>query len=279
MIYVVAVIIIVAGIAAYFYVQNHGFSSMIWKEVDRIAEGSPVHPEPVRDAESLPEPLRRYLRYANPGDRAPAGFARLRHGGRFKIKPGAEWLDIRGEEYFLCSAPALIWSGRVKQNALVWIRARDKYIDRTGNMLIKVRGALTLGDVRGREMDISTLLRYLSEMPWYPTAFLTVPGMQFEEIDAHTVGVIMTDGSYTVTGRFTVNDEGAITRFYTEDRYREEDGKQVQSPWYGTYDDYRDVDELRVPHHVEVFWQLPEGEFQYVDFHITEIQYDIPAPF
>lgn len=283
MIFIVAALIVIVGVAAYFYVQNHGFSSMIWKEVEEMAEGSPLHPEPVIDPADLPEPVRRYLAFAIPDlpspEFRPAGFARLRHGGDFRLQPGAAWLPIRGAEYFLCSRPAFIWTATVKQNALAWFRARDKYARQRGQMLVRLRGALPLIDAAGPDMDRSSLIRYLSEMPWFPTAFLTVPGLTWKEIDPHTVEATLRDDPHTVTGRFTVDDSGAITAFATEERTREVNGAQVRTAWKGLYADYRAADGVVIPHRAEVLWELPEEDFSYARFAIEEIQYDIPAPF
>jgi hypothetical protein len=273
------ILILVIGILLYFFVQNHGMHSMIWNEVRELAEGSPVEPDSAADADDLPAPLRRYLSFAIDEGRSNAGFARLRHGGTFRLQPDADWLPIRGEEYFHASAPGFVWTGVVRPNPLAWVRARDKYIGGRGEMLIRLRGAVTLGRSAGPEMDRSSLLRYLAEMPWFPTAFRTVEGLQWTEVDAHTAEAVLTHAGETVTGRFTVGDTGEITGFTSQDRFREVDGKQVRTVWKGAYRNYREVDGMRVPHDVEVTWELEDGDFPYARFQVTGIEFDVPVPF
>ena len=274
-----ALLIIIIGIAAYFYVQNHGFWSMIWKEVEQLTEGSAVEPDPVRGMSELPVAMQRYLRFAIPDERPAAGLLRLQHGGTLTLKPGMDPLPIEGEEYFHCSDPAFIWTGRARMKPLVWVRARDKYLHGRGNMLVKLRAAVTLADSRGPEMDSSSLLRYLAEMPWLPSSFLAVPGLVFTQVDDRTVEVHLTHRSITVSGRFTIDDDGAMTNFHSEDRYREDNGTMVRCPWKGEYRDYREVDGFRIPHEATVAWELPEGDFPYAHFQLTCAEYDIPAAF
>ncbi len=275
----IAILIIILGILAYFYVQNHGMHSMIWDEVRELAESSGPDAENVVDPAALPAALQRYLAYAIEEERGNPGFVRLRHGGVFRLKPDAEWLPILGEEYFHASEPGFLWQGVVKTNPLTWVRARDKYIGGKGEMLIRLRGALILGQSTGEEMDRSSLLRYLAEMPWFPTSFRTVEGIEWTEIDPHTVEAAMTHAGKTVTGRFHIDDGGEITAFSSGDRFREVDGTPVRTMWKGSYRNYREVDGMRVPHDVEVLWELEEGDFSYARFQLTTIEFDVPAPF
>ena len=60
-------------------------------------------------------------------------------------------------------------------------------------MFIKMLGVKTIGDVRGEEMDYSSLVRYLNEMMWFPTAFLN-DNIRWEAVDQNSARVTITDG-------------------------------------------------------------------------------------
>ncbi len=270
---------LIVAFAAYLYVQHQSFSSMVWREVRELAGDPPQALEAAIGIPSLPAPLQRYLEYAIVDGRAPATFARLRHGGTFRRSADEPWFPIRGEQYYDTAEPAFVWSATMKLNPLLWVRGRDKYLNGHGHMLIKPLSAFTAVDASGSEMDQSTLLRYISEMPWFPTAFLTVHGMTYAAIDDSTVEVRMTHGGSSVSARFTIDEQGAITQFSTEDRYREIDGAMLRQPWTGRYGDYAEFDGMRVPTSAEVAWQTPEGELPYARFRIEQMEYDIPSPF
>ncbi|MBR9978411.1 MAG: hypothetical protein KFH87_10005 [Bacteroidetes bacterium] len=273
------VVFILLAVGAYFYVQHQSFHGMVWEEVRDMVGEHPVALDVVRERDSLPAPMRRYLDWALPGDRAPATFARLRHGGTFRRSADEDWFSIRGEQYYATAEPAFIWAATMKMNPLLWVRGRDKYVDGRGHMLIRLLSAITVVDAAGPEMDRSTLLRYMSEMPWFPTAFLTVPGIEFSAPDDSTVELRMTHAGHTVSGRFTIAADGAVTRFYTEDRYREMEGEMVRMPWYGEYADPKLFDGMRIPTAAEVAWQTPEGPLPYVRIAIERMEYDVPLPF
>ncbi len=276
---VFVVVFIILAAAAYLYVQHHSFSSMVWKEVRELAGDPPNALETVVDPAVLPVPLRRYLAHVIKGGRAPATFARMRHGGTFRRSADENWFPIRGEQYYATAEPAFVWAATMKMNPFVWVRGRDKYTEGRGNMLIKLLSAVTVADAAGPEMNQSTLLRYISEMPWFPTAFLTVPGIGYVGIDDDSFELHMTHGGSTVRGRFTVDAQGAITDFFTEDRYRDDDGNMLRTPWAIRYGECEWFDGMRIPVFGEARWLLPESEFPYARFRIERMEYDIPAPF
>lgn len=270
---------LVASAVVYLLVQHQSFSSMVWREVRELAGEAPQSLEPVADRASLPVAMRRYLDWALPADRTPATFARLRHGGTFRRSTEEPWFPIRGEQYYDTAEPAFVWAATMKLNALLWVRGRDKYTHGHGHMLIKPLAAFTAVDATGPEMDQSTLLRYLSEMPWFPTAFLTVPDIEYRDAGPDCFEAVLTHGGRTVRGRFTIAADGALSRFDTDDRYREIDGAMIRMPWYGTYDDPAVFDGMRVPTSAAVSWETPEGPLTYARFVIERLEYDLPQPF
>lgn len=272
-------LVLLAAVVVYLLVQHQAFSSMVWREVRELAGDPPRSLEPVVDRATLPDPMRRYLAWALPGDRAPATFARLRHGGTFRRSLVEAWLPIKGEQYYDTAEPAFVWAATMKLNPLLWVRGRDKYVGGHGHMLIKPLSAFVAVDAAGPEMDISTLLRYMSEMPWFPSAFLTVPGIEYTAVDADTIELRMTHGGITVHGRFTFDAEGKVRRFETGDRFREIDGKMIRMPWYGIYDGWGTVEGMHIPLSAEVAWDTPEGPLTYARFVIERMEYDIPHPF
>ena len=59
-------------------------------------------------------------------------------------------------------------------------------------MQIKLGALVDLINARGETLDQGALMRYLSEMVWFPAAFLG-PNVSFEPIDDHAARVTLTD--------------------------------------------------------------------------------------
>jgi hypothetical protein len=66
-------------------------------------------------------------------------------------------------------------------------------------MLIKAASLFTVADARGKEMDQGEMMRYLSEMMWFPSAFLE-DNISFEAADATSARVTLTDHGTAATG-------------------------------------------------------------------------------
>jgi len=71
---------------------------------------------------------------------------------------------------------------------------RDKYDGREGNMLVKLLSTMPIADAKGPEVDVSSIHRYIDEMPWFPTAFLNEEYIAWEPIDSFHAKAVITDG-------------------------------------------------------------------------------------
>lgn len=47
--------------------------------------------------------------------------------------------------------------------------------------------------------------------------------------------------------------------------------------WYALVYGYKEFNGIRLPAKGEVFWKLPDGDFSYYQFEITEIEYNKPV--
>ena len=164
----------------------------------------------------------------------------------------------------------------MKRYPAVWVDGRDKYVEGAGNMLIKPMGLFAVVDASGPEMDTSALIRYLSELPWLPSALLPGPYLRWETIDDYSARAIIADRGREASGVFTFDDAGLATEFSTEERYREANGQFIRTPWVGHFDAYREVAPgIRIPSGGEVGWVLPdEGYSPYVRIQLTEVAYE-----
>ena len=226
------------------------------------------------DIEGLPEPVQRYFKYSIKEGQAYIQFARLEHTGSFRMDVGRDWYPVEGKECFTADVPAFIWYGKVKMNPLVWVKARDKYHNGTGNMLIKLQSTIKIADEQGRELSQSDLVRWLGEAPFFPTALLPGKDLRWEEIDSDSARVIVEDHGLHVSGVFYFNEKGQITRFLTHDRFRTVDYRQVNDPFNGYYRDYQEYNGFMIPTEIEAVWDLDEGNFSYAKFKVEDIQYE-----
>lgn len=122
--------------------------------------------------EQLPGPVKRYFRHVLKEGQRSIHRAAVTHGGLFRTGETSEWLPIEGEEYFTAWPPGFVWYGRVKLIPFVWVQARDRYIHGRGDLNIKLLSMVKVKGLSGPEIDQGTLLRWLTEAVWFPTALL-----------------------------------------------------------------------------------------------------------
>lgn len=230
------------------------------------------------DLEGLPPPVRRYLEMVLRKRTVPARAVRLRHGGRFRTKPGQPWLPIRGEQYFSADPPGFVWWGRVRVAPGLWIDAQDKSMAGEGHMRVMVASTWPLADVGGPEIDQGALLRLLAEMVWFPTALLDSQYVSWTPRDSASSEAKLSVCGRDVSATFHFGQDG-LPQKVTAHRYRDVGGKGVLTPWSGEMRNFRAQDGLLMPHEVEVSWQLESGTFPYARFSLERIDFDRPEPF
>ncbi|MCQ1535689.1 hypothetical protein FTO70_08350 [Methanosarcina sp. KYL-1] len=256
-------------------VNSHLFNRKIEEEIEALAEISASTPDRAfscSQIEAYPEPVQRYFRHVMKAGQPYIKSAILTQTGLFRPKEGQAWMPLSAEQYFTSGEPAFIWKARVKKGP-VWIDARDKYYSGKGNMLIKPFSAITAADAKGPEMDVSSLFRYLSEAPWFPTA-LAADNIEWKAIDSNSARATIRDRGLKVSAVFTFNEKGEVTKVTTREKYREVKGKYYLDEWTGYFNNYREFDGILVPTEAIAAWNLAGGESEYARLRITEIRYN-----
>jgi hypothetical protein len=152
------------------------------------------------------------------------------------------------------------------------LRARDRYAGGQGHMFGKLAGLITVFDARGDELDQATMIRYLNEIMWFPTAFLG-ENITWQAVDDQSAEVTFTDGGKSVSGRMFFDQVGRLTNF-TALRYREMEGQYSLDPWSTPMTGYGVLAGLNLPLRGQAVWNLPEGDLVYADLEVTEVAYN-----
>jgi len=262
--------------------SKYSFNRKVAKEIDLLSrEGREANTKifHLSDLKELPEPVQKYFRHVLKDGQDHIKFVRLKQEGKFRMKDNQPWLPITAEQYFTTQRPAFLWKVYLKMNPLVWIEGRDMYHRGKGEMLIKALSIVNVVDAYGKEMDISSLLRFLAEAPWFPTVLLPNDYIKWEEIDSHSARVFIEDAGYSASGIFTFNESGEIVKFESNDRFMEVNGKYLRETWSGYFGNYREINGIKIPTEGEVEWNLPDKDLPYAKLEIIDIQYDVFSKF
>ena len=142
-------------------------------------------------------------------------------------------------------------------------------------MFGKLAGLFTVFDVCGEQLDQATMIRYLNEIMWFPTAYLG-DNILWEAQDDASARVTFSDGGKSVSAAMFFDDTGHLTNFTTM-RYREMDGEFSLDPWSTPITAYGEFAGLNLPVRGQAVWNLPSGDLPYADLEITEVEYNAPV--
>ncbi|MGM0367109.1 MAG: DUF6544 family protein [Actinomycetota bacterium] len=220
--------------------------------------------------ERLPAPVKRYLEYALNGRKEYIRTAKVRQSGYIRRKGSSRWLSFNAVQYFNGYKPSFIWVANTKVPPLAWVAARDMYFEGKGSMLVKLWSAFTITNFSGKEANISSFIRYVSEMPWLPTALLPSSYLKWEPVDNNSARAIISDGKNEAKITFTFNSRGEIAKVSTFDRFREEGGRHYKEKWSGFFRNYREVEGIKVPAELEAKWG---SNFKYIKIKAEAIKY------
>jgi len=268
------VLVIIVILVIFFAISYVRFERRVADEVRELfKEVEETGPEVISEAdlEGLPEPVQKYLRYAQIVGKKRIGTVRLKQKGSIRTSQDQGWMPFTSEQYYTTDDPAYVWHATVKLFYLPLMKARDRFYKGKGNMLIKLLPFITIADARGDEMDQGTLVRYLSEIIWFPTAFLE-DYIQWESIDSSSAKATITVEGLAASAILYFNEEGQMTDFVAK-RYMSVEDEYSLETWSTPIEEYREINGIMVPVKGEAVWRLSSGDFSYIRIEITDIEY------
>jgi len=225
--------------------------------------------------DNYPEPIQRYFRFALKEGTDPIFYAKLIHGGEFRTAQNQPWFPIKGYYHYLADPPTFFWKGKIKPLPFLSISARDYYYQGKGEVRIRLGGFIPMGKYSGLETNEAALIRFFSEMPIFPSVFLTNNYATWEEIDSHSARVTIEDRGLKVDGVFFINDKGELVRFEAQ-RARVMKNEVHMDKWTGNFYDFKTFGDVKVPTYFIAEWNLPEGDFQYAKFTVEDLEFNNP---
>lgn len=224
----------------------------------------------------LPDPVQRFMRYSHVIGAPMTRTVRLKQTGHFRIseKPNAAWYPLTAEQYYSIRPPAFIWFGSIKLAPLLSVQGVDVFHGH-GSLVIKLLGLIKVVNYHGPQADQAELVRYLSEIIWFPAACLQ-PELRWEPIDHLTARATLTCPTGVVSGDFHFDEQGALKMFVAQ-REHDVDGRPSALTWSATASQYRSYGDLFLTGRGEALWHLPSGQFPYARLDVTTIEHNVTS--
>lgn len=179
-------------------------------------------------------------------------------------------MAARATQWFVAEPPGFVWHANIRMKGLP-VLGRDSYLGGHGRMLITLGGLVPIVDAADARIDQGTLLRFLGELIWFPSAALSSK-VHWEPRDEHSALARMSHGGVEGQALWTFDAEGRFVSLRAQ-RYMGSGQKATLEDWYSTVHEYRRFDGIEVPAAGEVSWQLKAGELTYYKWRIDAIEY------
>ena len=225
--------------------------------------------------ESLPPVVQKWLKRSNILGKEIIQTVYLKQRGEMKTKSDGNWMMVEAEQYITVKPPGFVWIADVKAAPFLHLSGRDKYQNGRGHMLIKLLSLFPVVNAKGKEIDQGALLRYLSEIVWYPSSALS-DYITWAEIAPTTAKATMSYGGITASGIFKFNENGDFMSFEAERYYYRKEGATLES-WFITVEDtneYKEFEGVRVPTKLSVTWKFETGDFTWFRLEVIKIEYN-----
>jgi hypothetical protein len=223
------------------------------------------------ELERLPPPVRRWLEVSGVVGRERARTVRLRHRGALRASPEGAWMPAEAEQSFSVEPPGFVWHVKARMKHVLPIVGRDKYEGGHGHMLIAAAGLVKVADATGPEIDQATLLRFLGEIVWFPSAALA-PYITWEAIDAQNAEATMRYEGVEASARFSFDERGRF-RLMSAERYLSSGGRSKLEKWAVPVTSWKVVRGIEIPVEGNVTWKLAGGDFDYYRWEILDVEY------
>ncbi len=276
------IIVVIAILLIWFNIPGSPLKSkfnLIVKEslsennLEYSAIGNEVYTE--EEIKNLPISVQNFFRYSGLIGKQKIYNVHVVYGETdFKLSQDKPMLKIKYEHYNLLNDLDRIASIHTSMMGIPF-EGLDNYTNSIGSMTGMLAKSVTLFDVTGKEMDISSLVTCLSEMIFLPTVALQ-EYVVWESIDQNTAKATVTYNKNTVSAIFKFKDNGEMLSAETDDRYMDEgNGKSSKQKWIVEASEYIEENGIKHPSKAKAIWKLDTGDYTYFDGKDIKIKYNV----
>jgi len=228
------------------------------------------------DFSTLPEPIQKYFKNCGYIGKEKIENIKIDYSNSFiRMSPEKKWIKIKYYQVNFTENPTRLVYITSRIFGLFPFEGRDKYQNGEGNMLIKLLKLFTVADAKGKEMDESALVTLLSDVLFMPSLAIQ-DKIEWDITDSNSVKAKFKDKGNEVSGIFIFNDNYEFIRFTTNDRfYMLKDGSYLKLKWTIEFNNYRDINGVKIPTDVKVIWHMDSGDFEYFKAKVIDIKYNI----
>ena len=260
---IILLLILVVMLLALIVMGRRGFARV---SQDRLAA---LHTQPITEGQVvLPDVMRRF---AEAGGAEGGGLVpeiQLIQRAEMRLKHGGNWAALTARQWITTRVPGFVWQARQGAGVFEKFQVIDSFVGGTGLLHVRLLGSIPIATAHGEDVDVGEAMRYLAELPWAPDAILGNAALEWEVLGENRVRVALKDRPEAAV-EFILDEAGDISGMWAMRPVSEESGRVEMREWVGTFSDYRQLGDRRIPVRAEVGYVYTDGYKAYWRGEIT----------
>lgn len=256
-----------------FYRWHTGVNRLYKDQVSASLASAPDSSEliTVEDLQGLPEPLVRFMNYTGVVGTEHVTHFKVVLKGNMKMDRDSEWSPVTGEQYTFINEGRRLFKLSMKYRGLQ-INGVHHFYEGNAFMTIKI---LDLFQVVHNE---DAFMKKGETVTWFNDMCILAPGallnadIVWEQIDKNHVKGSLTHDGVTVAAILTIDDDGKLTNFVSEDRYAaKNDGTYDNVPWSTPITEHRKINGLNLSCYGNAVWHYEDEVFNYFELDLVDV--------
>ena len=215
------------------------------------------------DLSELPLPVRQWLIKSQIVGKEMIQYMTFTQTGSMRLKEDSdEWVDSLASQYINVREPSFLWHVNVDMMPIIDTLGRDTFIDGLGSMKISLSGLIpVVNESDNEKINLSSMHRFLLELPFYPTAALE-DYITWESIDDSSAKAIMSIYDKEVEVVFYFKENNEIDRVEAL-RYKDTDEDATKKEFIGYYQGTSEVEGMIVSNKASLVWMLDDSPYEW----------------
>jgi hypothetical protein len=226
------------------------------------------------DIQQLPEPVKKYIRYAGALGKPKVTHFKAEFTGKIRKNAASEWMPLTSVQYNFMGASERLFFLDATMKSLP-VAGFHCFKNGTAYMDIRLFSLFKVQYQTGKEMGVSETVTFFNDMCCLAPATLIDKRIKWLETDGDKAKASFTNNGITISAWLYFNDKGELINFITDDRYAAGDNNTfTKRRWSTPLRDYKETGGYNLFGNAETIYRYPEGEFCYATFSLTRVEYN-----
>lgn len=229
------------------------------------------------DMVHLPLIVQKYLSYTNSVGKPKVFNFRAVFKGGMRSNPDDPYMSMKTMQYNFIQEPSRFFRFTATKAGMP-VSGIHSY-DSTGAIFnVKLLNWFPIINAKGDQLKQAETVTLLNDFCFIAPGALIDQRIQWEQVNDTLVIARFTNSPFTISAHLYFTGEGQLVNFISNDRF-ETDGKTYKNyPWITPVSDYKDLNGYRLGTKAGLWYDRPDGMFQYGDLELVEVQYNITRP-